>query len=34
MGEEFPSYPDIKNVREAIIDFSGFAIRAGIRIVF
>jgi len=34
MGEELPSNPDIKKGREAIIDFSGFAIRAGIRIVF
>ncbi len=34
MAEELPSSSDIKNGREARIDFSGFAVRAGIKIVF
>jgi len=33
-GKEFPDDPDFSEVREAVIDFSGFSTRAGLRIKF
>lgn len=33
-GKEFPDDPDFSEVREAVIDFSGFSARAGLRIKF
>jgi hypothetical protein len=34
MVEEMPSDPDLRNVREASFGFSGFALKAGVKIRF